>query len=134
MKWLLLSGTRDPFIYEAGWCLRVMFPECQAAPPPTHTPLPPYVVQLNELILRGQRRTRAETCRLSCRGIKRSSARVKFKWPSATRSVLKLRRFLFRTRPALFPFSSEIRDLNRQRRERHRNYRGSCTVDEPGFI
>lgn len=39
MKWLLLSGTRDPFIYEAGWCLRVMFPECQAAPPPpTHPP------------------------------------------------------------------------------------------------
>lgn len=82
MKWLLLSGTRDPFIYEAGWCLRVMFPERQAAPP-LHT-LPPYVVQLNELILRGQRRTRAGTCRLSCRGIKRSSARVKFKWAPAS--------------------------------------------------
>lgn len=49
---------------------------------------PPFVP--NELLFRGRRRMRAGTRRLSCRGIKRSSARVKFKWLSATRSVFHL--------------------------------------------
>lgn len=33
VKWFLLSRPRDPFIYEADWCLRVIFPDRQAAPP-----------------------------------------------------------------------------------------------------